>query len=62
VNKQDDLNMNYFKIPIKHRGPHKIPSRATCGLRVWGPSIHSRYSFVTIEHALCRFNYNHVEH
>jgi len=23
-------NFNYLKIPRKHRGPHKIPSRATC--------------------------------
>jgi len=60
VNKQDNLDVNYFKIPIKHHGPHKMPSQVTCGLRVWGFSIHARYLFVTIEYALCRFNHNHV--
>jgi len=29
----DDANVNYLKIPQKHRGPHKMPSRATCGWR-----------------------------
>jgi len=31
VNKENNLNVNYFKIPKKHRGLHKMPSRATCG-------------------------------
>jgi len=61
VNKQNDLNINYFKIPTKHSGLHKMLSQATCGPRVWGPRIHSRYLFVTFKHALCRFNHNHVE-
>ena len=29
----DNVNVNYLKIPKKHRGPHKRPSRATCGRR-----------------------------
>jgi len=24
------VSVNYLKIPKKHRGPHKTPSRATC--------------------------------
>jgi len=31
VNKQNNLNVNYFKIPKKHSGLHKTPSWATCG-------------------------------
>jgi len=30
-----NINVNYLKIPKKHRGPHKRPSRVTCGPRVW---------------------------
>jgi len=26
-----------FKIPKKHRGPHKTPSLDTCGPCVWDP-------------------------
>ena len=26
----DNVNVNYLKIPEKHRGPHKRPLRATC--------------------------------
>jgi len=61
VNKQNNLNVNYFKIPKKHSGLHKMPSRATCGPRVWDLRIHSRYLLVTIKHALCRFSHNHAE-
>jgi len=61
VNKQNNLNINYFKIQKKHSGLNKTPSRPTCGPRVWDPRIHSRYLFVTIKDALCRFNHNHVE-
>jgi len=31
------LNINYMKIPKTYPGPHKMPSRATCGPRVWDP-------------------------
>jgi len=37
VKKLNNLNINYLKLPIKHCGPHKMPSRATCGPRVWDP-------------------------
>jgi len=30
MNKLNNLNVNYFKIPKKHRRPHKMPSRAVC--------------------------------
>jgi len=30
----NNFNVNYLKIPRKHRGQHKTPSRATCGPRV----------------------------
>jgi len=30
MNKLNNLNVNYFKLPKKHRGPHKIPLRAAC--------------------------------
>jgi len=30
MNKLINLNVNYFKIPKKDRGPNKIPSRAAC--------------------------------
>jgi len=33
VNKLDKPGVDYFKIPKKHRGPHKMLSRATCGPR-----------------------------
>jgi len=33
VNKLNNLNYNYFKIPEKYCGPHKMPSWATCGPR-----------------------------
>jgi len=33
VNKLNKLNVNYLKIPRKHHGPQKIPSRAKCGQR-----------------------------
>ena len=33
-----NVNVDYLKIPKKHRGPHKTPSRAHAArLRVWGP-------------------------
>jgi len=35
VNKLNNVSVTYLKIPKKHRGPHKVPSRATCGPRVW---------------------------
>jgi len=28
-----NVNLKCFKIPEKHRGPHKTPSRSTCGPR-----------------------------
>jgi len=31
------VNVNYLKIPKKHRRPHKWPLWATSGLRVWDP-------------------------
>jgi len=31
MNKLINLNVNYLKIPKKHRGPHKLPLRATSG-------------------------------
>jgi len=34
VNKLNNANINYLKIPIKHRVPHKTLSWATCGPRV----------------------------
>jgi len=39
VNKLSDVNVNYLKIPKRHRGPHKTPSRATCVPRVWNPGL-----------------------
>jgi len=33
------MNVNYLKIPPKHRGPHIMPSRTTCGPRVWDPGV-----------------------
>ena len=36
VNELNNLNVNYFKNPKKHHGPHKMPSRATRG-PVWVP-------------------------
>jgi len=30
VNKPNNYNVNYLKIPKQHRGQHKMPSRATC--------------------------------
>jgi len=34
-----NVNVNYLKIPTRHRGRHKTPSRATCGTRVWDPGL-----------------------
>jgi len=34
VNKLKNLNVDYMKIPKTHRGPHKMPSEATCRPRV----------------------------
>jgi len=34
VNKPDNVNANYLKIPKKHLRPHKTTSRATCRQRV----------------------------
>jgi len=48
------------KFPKSIAGSTKCP-RGRRGPRVWDPRIHSRYLFVTIKHALCRFNHNHVE-
>jgi len=31
VNKLNNVNVNYLKTSQKHGGPHKMPSRATCG-------------------------------
>jgi len=31
VNKPNNVNVNYLKIPKKSRGPHKTPWRATYG-------------------------------
>jgi len=33
VNKLNDLNLDYIKIPETHLGSHKMSSRATCGPR-----------------------------
>ena len=35
MNKLINLNVVYLKLPKKHRGPQKTPSRATCAQRVW---------------------------
>jgi len=32
-----NVNVDHLKIPRKHPGPHKTPSRAACGPRVWDP-------------------------
>jgi len=37
VNKLNNVNVNYLKLPKKHRGPQETPSWATCGPRVWDP-------------------------
>jgi len=37
VNKLNNVNINYLKIPKKHRGLHKTPSRVSCGLHVLEP-------------------------
>jgi len=34
VNKLNNVNVNYLKIPKKHRVPHKTPSWAICCPRV----------------------------
>jgi len=31
VNELNNFDVNYVKMSKKHRGPHKTPSRATCG-------------------------------
>ena len=31
LNNLNNLNSNHLKIPKKHCGPYKMPSRATCG-------------------------------
>jgi len=38
VNELNNINVNYLKIPQKHRGPHKTPSRVAClqGRNDWG--------------------------
>jgi len=57
MNKLNNLNVNYLKIPKKHRGPHKMLSRTGC-LRplpytlYTNNNILSRYLFVTIKTAL----------
>jgi len=35
MNKLNNVNANYLKIPKKHCGPQKTPSWAKCGPRVW---------------------------
>jgi len=48
-----NVKVNYLKIPKKHRGPNKIPSRATCGPRVWGPystPMFSMYNMLLLIH------------
>ena len=46
ANNLNNVNSNYLKIPKKHCGPHKMPSRTTCGPSLWAPdpdlSISSR--------------------
>jgi len=38
VNKLNNINVNYLKIPKWHRGPHKMPSWVAClqGRNEWG--------------------------
>jgi len=65
-NKLNNLNVNYFKIPKKHREPHKMPSRAAC-LRPLSQtlfinnSILSRYIWLLRLKLHCNVNDNHVE-
>jgi len=39
VNNLNNLNSYHLKIPKKHCGPHKMPSRATCGPSFWAPDL-----------------------
>ena len=43
MNKVNKLNVNHFKFPKNHRGPREMPSRATCGPRVWGPALRTKH-------------------
>jgi len=46
MNKLNNLNVNYLKIPKKHRGPHKIPGgpwHVAHGLHVWDPALCGKY-------------------
>jgi len=54
VNKPNNFNVNYFKIPGKHRGPQNIPRQATCAQRprVWDPTL--CISYVTISNCCFR--------
>jgi len=39
VNNLNNVNVNCLKIPKKHCGPHKMPSRAICDPSVWVPDL-----------------------
>jgi len=39
LNNRNNVNFNYLKIPKTHCGPHKMPSRATCGPSLWAPDL-----------------------
>jgi len=45
-----NVNVNYLKIPEKHRGPHKTPSRASCCPRVWDPCCSCMYDQLLMWH------------
>jgi len=53
MNKIINLYVNYFKIPKKHRGPHKTPWRAAC-LRTLGLKVKEKYIYRTIKGPLLR--------
>jgi len=42
MNKLNNVNVNYLKIPKKHCGPQKTPSWTTFGPRVWDPWSNTR--------------------
>jgi len=41
-----NVNVHYLKSPKKHRGPHRRPSRATCGPRVWDPCPRGTFAYL----------------